>query len=218
LGYIKLENISTDFCLKDIKLSISNGEFVVVLGHSGAGKSTLLNILAGFTKHSGNLYLNGELINNVATQKRGIGYLHQGIHLFPNLSVYENIAFALKAKKVDKHNVAKEVQKITQMLQISHLLGRYPKNLSGGEKQRVGIARSIITKPKVLLLDEPLSSLDETTANDIRKELKALSDTLKLTVIYVTHNKLDAKVLADKIVYINKGEIYKIANKYEDYQ
>lgn len=211
MAYIQLQNISTSFCLRDINLSIKSGEFVVILGHSGAGKSTILNALAGFIEHGGEIYLDGKLLNHLPTQKRGIGYLHQAIHLFPNLSVYENIAFGLKAQNSDKKRVVQEVEKMAQMLQISHLLQRYPKNLSGGEKQRVGIARSIITKPKVLLLDEPLSSLDELTAQDIRKELKSLAISLKLTVIYVTHNLIDAKELASKTVYIDRGSIKKIA-------
>ncbi len=207
MGYIKLQNIFTDFCLQNINLNIKNGDFVVIQGHSGAGKSTVLNALAGFVEYEGDIYLDGKCLNDVPIQKRGVGYLHQAIHLFPNLSVFENISFGLKAQKTGKKIVVKEVNSIMQRLQISHLLQRYPKNLSGGEKQRVGIARSIITKPKVLLLDEPLSSLDEVTARGIRKELKSLAKAYNLTVIYVTHNLVDAEELADKIVYINKGKI-----------
>ena len=216
MGAIRLENISTEFCLKSVNLEIDDGEFVVILGRSGAGKSTILNILAGFLQHSGNLYLDGKLINHVPTQKRGIGYLHQAIHLFPNLSVYENIAFGLKVQNFPKEEISKEIEKMANMLQISHLLQRYPKNLSGGEKQRVGIARSIVTKPKVLLLDEPLSSLDDATAKEIRKELKSLAAIFKLTVVYVTHDLEDAKELASKIIYIENGKIQKITKNEVD--
>lgn len=213
MEYLKLENICTDFCLKNINLSIDEGEFVVIFGHSGAGKSTILNILAGFIEHKGYLYLKGKLINKTPTQKREIGYLDQSIHLFPHLNVFENIAFGLRARGMNPKDIKRSVKEIAHMTMIDHLLDRYPKTLSGGEKQRVGLARSIITKPKVLLLDEPLSSLDETTAGTIRKELKKLHRALGLTVVYVTHNILDAEVLATKIVILEKGEIIKIYDK-----
>jgi len=207
MEYIKLENINTEHSLKDVNLSIGKGEFTVIMGESGAGKSTILNVLAGFIKHEGNLYMQGELLNDIPTQKREIGYLHQAIHLFPNLNVFENIAFGLKAQGADKESIQEKVSKVMDMLKISHLVHRYPKNLSGGEKQRVGIARAIIMQPKVLLLDEPLSSLDPKTAESIRAELKSLHRKLQLTIVYVTHNALDMDVLADKVVIIEQGKI-----------
>jgi ABC-type sugar transport system ATPase subunit len=215
MGYIKLENINTDFCLRNIDLSITKGEFTVIIGHSGAGKSTILNIIAGFVEHGGKLYMDEKLLNHIPTQKREIGYLHQSINLFPNLNIFENIAFGLKAQGVQKNRIDEKVRKMMGMLQIEHLANRYPKNLSGGEKQRVGIARAIITQPKVLLLDEPLSSLDPKTAENIRTELKLLHKKLQLTVVYVTHNIVDAKVLADRIIVLEEGKIVeqKLAKK-----
>jgi ABC-type sulfate/molybdate transport systems ATPase subunit len=136
-----------------------------------------------------------------------MGYLHQDIHLFPNLNVFDNIAFGLRAKKYHKENIHSEVNQMLQMLKISHLATRYPKNLSGGERQRVGIARAIITKPKLLLLDEPLSSLDSKTAEEIRNELKMLHQKLELTIVYVTHNIMDTQMLAQKVVAIENGRI-----------
>jgi len=207
MGYIKLENINTEYCLNEVNLSIRKGEFTVIMGQSGAGKSTILNVLAGFIKHEGNLYMDEKLLNNVPTQKREIGYLHQAIHLFPNLNVFENIAFGLKTQGVQKNSIDEKVRKMMGMVQIEHLANRYPKNLSGGEKQRVGIARAIITQPKVLLLDEPLSSLDPKTAESIRGELKSLHEKLQLTIVYVTHNALDMDVLADKVIILEQGKI-----------
>ncbi|MBD3797876.1 MAG: ATP-binding cassette domain-containing protein [Campylobacterales bacterium] len=207
MEYIKLENINTGYCLKDVNLSIKKGEFTVIIGHSGAGKSTILNILAGFIEHEGNLYMEGKLLNNIPTQKREIGYLHQAIHLFPNLNVFENIAFGLKAQGAHKNSINEKVSKMMDMLQIKYLAHRYPKNLSGGERQRVGIARAMITQPKVLLLDEPLSSLDPKIAESIREELKLLHKKLQLTIVYVTHNLLDTDVLADKVIVLEEGKI-----------
>lgn len=207
MATITLHHIATPYALKEIDLTIHNGEFMVVLGHSGAGKSTLLNILAGFVQHSGDLFFDEICMNHMATEKRAIGYLHQDIHLFPHLNVFENIAFGLRVKGLRQDVIMQKVSEMTQMLHIAHLEERYPKNLSGGEKQRVGIARSIITQPAILLLDEPLSSLDELTAQGIREELKALQKALQLSVVYVTHNKLDALFLADRVVILKQGRI-----------
>lgn len=210
MSYLRLEHVSTPFCLKDINLEFEKGEFSVIIGASGAGKSTILNTIAGFISHDGSVFIENRLLNKIPTQKRDIGYLPQAIYLFPNLSVYENIAFGLRAKRVKEKEIDKRVYKMMEMLKISHLKDRYPKTLSGGEKQRVGLARSIILQPKVLLLDEPLSSLDQDTASIIRKELKNLHKELNLTVIYVTHNLIDVNELAQKVVHIESGQIKKV--------
>ncbi|ACZ12728.1 ABC transporter ATP-binding protein [Sulfurospirillum deleyianum] len=215
MATIRMQNISTSYCLKDINITIHDGEFMVILGHSGAGKSTLLNILAGFVGHSGDLYFDEKRMNQIVTQKREISYLHQAIHLFPHLDVFENIAFGLRVKGMSKGSLEKKVSEIMGTLHISHLKNRYPKNLSGGEKQRVGLARAIVTQPKILLLDEPLSSLDEATAHEIRTELKILQQKLHLSIIYVTHTIIDAKVLAHRVIGLNKGRIEYIGTPQE---
>lgn len=214
MAAIRLKNICTPHCLKDINIDIEAGELVVILGYTGAGKSTLLNVIAGLTEYSGEVYFNQKSMNNIRTENRNVGYLFQDIYLFPNLNVYENIAFGLKANGYSANLICEKVTQTLDMLRITHLKDRYPKYLSGGEKQRVGLARSIIMEPKVLLLDEPLSSLDPSTADAIRNEIKTLQKRLDLTMIYVTHNYYEAQELADKIVVLSEGELEQIGPPY----
>lgn len=207
MTHISLKNITTQFCLKNVNLNINEGEILAVIGFSGAGKTTLLNVIAGLTEYSGDVYFNQHNMNNMRTERRNVGYLFQDIYLFPHLDVFDNIAFGLHAGGYPQDEIEKKVDVILDLLNISHLKRRYSKELSGGEKQRIGLARSIIMEPKILLLDEPLSSLDPSTAKIIRKELKELQSRLNLTMLYVTHNFAEAKELADRIVVIVDGQI-----------
>lgn len=204
---IILKNISTPYCLKNINLNIQKGEFLVILGQSGAGKSTLLNVIAGLTNYEGEVYIGGQKVDNIPPQKRGIGYLLQDIHLFPHLTVYQNISFPLEIRKYKKAEIKEKALAIMQLLQIEKLKDRYPRNLSGGEKRRAGLARCLVIQPEILLLDEPLSSLDPVTALNIQNELKILHQKLNLTTVYVTHNLQEAGFLADKVGIISEGKL-----------
>lgn len=214
MSFLELKNISTSFCLKDVNLSVEKGEFLAIFGHSGAGKSTLLNILAGFIEHEGEVYLDGVLLNKLPTEKRGIGYLHQEIYLFPNMTVFENIAFGLKSKRID-FNLKDKVHEISKLVKVEHLLERYPKYLSGGEKQRVGLARTLVTSPKVLLLDEPLSSLDINVRSILQYEIRQIHEKLGLTTIIVSHDIDEVLKLADRIALLEAGRILRVGNPKE---
>lgn len=207
MSNISLRNISTPHCLNNVNLDIDTGELVIVLGYTGAGKSTLLNVIAGLTEYSGEVYFDHKNMNDVRTEKRNVGYLLQDIYLFPHLTTYENVAFGLRAGGCSADRIREKVEETLDMLRITHLKDRYPKDLSGGEKQRIGLARSIIMEPGILLLDEPLSSLDPSTANNIRNELKMLQKRLNLTMLYVTHDYAEAQELADRIIVVSEGQI-----------
>ncbi|MBN2654202.1 MAG: ABC transporter ATP-binding protein [Nitrospirae bacterium] len=204
---IRLQNVSTAYCLNNINLDVRSGEFLVMLGSTGAGKSTLLNVISGLDQYTGDIYFNNQNINSIPASKRGAGYLMQEIFLFPHMTIFENVTFGLRALSMPRQLVAEKTQDILDMLRISHLKNRYPKNLSGGEKQRAGLARSLVTEPTILLLDEPLSSLDSTTADQIHNELLRLHKRLNLTILYVTHNLMEARKLADRIVVISGGRV-----------
>lgn len=207
MSTIRLQNISTPHCLKNVNLDIEAGELVIVLGFTGAGKSTLLNVIAGLTEYTGDVYINQQNMNNIPTERRNVGYLLQDIYLFPHCNTFDNVAFGLRASGYTCDRIRDKVEETLDLLHIEHLKNRYPKDLSGGEKQRIGLARSIIMEPKILLLDEPLASLDPSTANSIRQELKILQNRLKLTMLYVTHDFAEARELADRIIVIAEGQI-----------
>jgi ABC-type sugar transport system ATPase subunit len=207
MSFISLRNISTPYCLKNVNLDVEAGVLMAVLGFTGAGKSTLLNVIAGLIEYGGDVYFDKYNMNHIPTEKRNVGYLLQDIYLFPHFNVFENVAFGLRAGGCPADGIKDKVEKILELLHIAHLKKRFPKDLSGGEKQRVGLARSIIMEPKILLLDEPLSSLDPATAKNIRKELKILQKSLDLTMLYVTHDFAEARELADRIVVLAEGQI-----------
>lgn len=207
MTFICLRNVSTPYSLTNVNLDIEEGELIVLLGFTGAGKSTLLNVVAGLTEYQGEVYFNQQNMSGIPTERRDIGYLLQDIYLFPHLNTTDNIAFGLRAVSCPAHKMTEKVEAILDLLHISHLRKRYPKDLSGGEKQRVGLARSLVMEPKILLLDEPLASLDPATARNIRKEFKALHSRLKLTTLYVTHDFNEARELADRIVVVINGEL-----------
>lgn len=212
MALLSLQNISTPYCLKNINFEIEAGELMVFLGFTGAGKSTLLNVVAGLTEYQGEVYINQKNMNHVPTEKRDIGYLLQNIYLFPHLDTFNNIAFGLRATSCPPDKISNKVQAISDLLHITHLQKRYPKDLSGGEKRRVGLARSLVMEPEILLLDEPLSSLDPSTANSIRKEFKVLHKRLNLTTLYVTHDFDEARELADRIAVIMEGELKQLGS------
>ena len=211
---IELKNISKYIC-RGVNLGIFDKELLVLLGPNGAGKTTLLNVIAGFINYNGSVLFDSSLVDKVPASKRGIGYLFQDLVLFPHLDVAANIAYGLRAAKQPQRQVEARVNELLHMMKIKHLSSRYPKHLSGGEKQRVALARALALSPKVLLLDEPLSSLDVQTAKYLRTELKQLQRRLGVTTVYVTHDLTEAEEMADRIAIIEGGCIEQVGRPEE---
>ncbi len=211
---VVLKNIFNYAC-HGISLEILPGELLVVLGPNGAGKSTLLNVIAGLCEYEGSVYIDGVNVNKLPPQKREVGYLMQDPLLFPHMKVEANIAYGMKSQGWRAPDIGGRVLEVADLLRIKHLLDRYPRQLSGGEKQRVALARCLAPLPKILLLDEPLSALDRLTSRHLRSELKRIQRELGITTIYVTHRLSEAEHLADSIAIIING---KVAQKgsYED--
>ncbi len=209
---IKLENLTIQYdespVINNLNTQFKGGTFNILLGKSGAGKSTILKAILGIAKvHSGKILFDGEIMNTVPSGKRNIGYVPQDQILFPNLSVWDNIAFGLKIKKTPKEQIRTRVMNVAKLLNAEDLLDRDPENLSGGEKQRVALARALIINPSILLLDEPLSSLDTGERMRLALSLKKVQKKLQLTVIYVTHSAIEAELLGDEIFVLEHGDI-----------
>ncbi|SDF87152.1 iron(III) transport system ATP-binding protein [Paenibacillus sp. cl6col] len=207
---LKLQHISKQFdgkmVLQDISLEIGSGEIVSLLGPSGSGKTTLLNIILGLTKlDHGSIMYNGLDMTHVSMKKRGFNIVFQDYALFPNLNAYENIIYGLRNKKGSVSE--REVQDYIDFLELKPHLNKRISELSGGQKQRVALARTLVTKPKILLLDEPLSALDGVIKESIKQRIQSIAREFKLTTIIVTHDPEEALTLSDKILIINQGTI-----------
>ncbi len=203
----------------DINLDIEDGEFVVLVGPSGCGKSTTLRMIAGLEEiSSGELYIEDRLVNKVEPVDRDIAMVFQNYALYPHFSVYENMAFALKIKRMNKREIDKKIHETAKVLELEELLNRKPKELSGGQRQRVALGRAIVREPKVFLMDEPLSNLDAKLRVSMRSEIIKLHQRLKTTFIYVTHDQIEAMTMGNKIVVMNKGEIQQIADPVTIYE
>lgn len=223
MSYITIKNIEKYFgknkILDNININIEKGEFVSLLGPSGCGKTTLLRIISGLeSKNSGEIYVEDKDISKVSPAKRNIGIVFQNYVLFPNLTVYENIAYGLVNKKIEKEEIEKRVNDILDKIDLKHIKHKYPRQLSGGQQQRVALARAVVLSPKILLLDEPLSALDAKVREALRKEIKALQKDLEITTIMVTHDQEEALTMSDKIVVMNQGEIMQIGSPEEVYK
>ncbi|WP_283571595.1 ABC transporter ATP-binding protein [Streptococcus agalactiae] len=211
---IAFKNVSKVFedsntvVLKDINFELEEGKFYTLLGASGSGKSTILNIIAGLLEAStGDIYLDGKRINDVPTNKRDVHTVFQNYALFPHMTVFENVAFPLKLKKMDKKEIQKRVQETLKMVRLGGFEKRAIQKLSGGQRQRVAIARAIINQPKVVLLDEPLSALDLKLRTEMQYELRELQQRLGITFVFVTHDQEEALAMSDWIFVMNEGEI-----------
>ncbi|MFD3054344.1 ABC transporter ATP-binding protein, partial [Streptococcus agalactiae] len=203
---IAFKNVSKVFedsntvVLKDINFELEEGKFYTLLGASGSGKSTILNIIAGLLEAStGDIYLDGKRINDVPTNKRDVHTVFQNYALFPHMTVFENVAFPLKLKKMDKKEIQKRVQETLKMVRLEGFEKRAIQKLSGGQRQRVAIARAIINQPKVVLLDEPLSALDLKLRTEMQYELRELQQRLGITFVFVTHDQEEALAMSDWI-------------------
>jgi len=222
MAVIEFENIRKSFgpleVIKGINVRIEHNEFAVFVGPSGCGKSTILRMLAGLeTPTSGEIKIDGEVVNDRRPVERGISMVFQSYALYPHMTVFQNMAFGLKQVKTPKREIEERVSEAAELLQIGELLGRRPKELSGGQRQRVAIGRSIVRKPKVFLFDEPLSNLDAALRGQMRVELGALHERLGATMIYVTHDQVEAMTLADRIVVFRDGETEQIGTPREVY-
>jgi len=216
---IRIENISKDlgeFFLRNVTLDINEGEYFVILGPTGAGKTILLEIIAGiYRPDSGRILLSDSDITDIPPRERNIGMVYQDYILFPFLTVEENIGFGLKSRKIEKDEIKRKVDELADLLGISHLSHRYPATLSGGEQQKIAIARAIAIEPPILLLDEPLSALDSRTRDYLREELKRVKEEFGITMVHVTHDQTEAMVLADRIAVMMKGRIMQVGTPYE---
>jgi multiple sugar transport system ATP-binding protein len=205
--------------LEGINLEIADGEFVVFIGPSGCGKSTLLRLIAGLDEVSGGeIFIDGRIVNDIAPAHRGVAMVFQSYALYPHMTAYENMSFGLRLAKLDAREIEAEVRLAARKLHISHLLDKKPKVLSGGQKQRVAIGRAIVRKPKVFLFDEPLSNLDAALRTSMRYELARLHQELKTTMIYVTHDQIEAMTLAKRIVVLSAGRIEQVGAPMELYR
>ncbi len=201
------------FQLKDINLEIKKGEYFVILGPTGSGKSCILRCIAGVYKiDSGALWIDNVFSNHLPIEERNVGYLFQDCSLFPHLNVYKNITFGLKIKKMPESDMEEKVSEICELLDISALLQRPVHNLSGGEKQRVSLARAMVCEPKAILLDEPLTSVDRGTAERLMVVIKRIHERTRQTIIHVSHNQEEAAVLADRICVLRDGSIVQIGS------
>lgn len=219
---VKLENFSKSYgnkeIIKNLNLDVYEGEFLTLLGSSGCGKTTILRSISGLDyPTSGKIYLDGVDVTDLEPQKREVNTIFQNYALFPLMTIEENIAFGLKMKKVPKDEIAKRVKKMIELVHLEGYEKRKPKELSGGEQQRVSIVRGLINNPKVLLLDEPLSALDLKLRKKMQIELKHLQKKLGITFIYVTHDQDEALSMSDRIVVLNKGKIEQIGTPVEIY-
>lgn len=220
---VKIENVNKKYgdnhVVKNLNLNIRKGEFLTMLGPSGCGKTTTLRMVAGFENPTdGNIFVEGEEVQNTEPYHREVNTVFQSYALFPHMTVFDNIAFGLKVKKVDKNEIKKKVLHMLELVQLSGYENRKPNQLSGGQKQRVAIARALINSPKVLLLDEPLGALDLKLRKQMQFELKRLQRKLGITFIYVTHDQEEALTMSDRIAIMYGGNLEQIGTPKEIYE
>ena len=206
---VELQNIRNFVC-QGTNLEVHPGELLVLLGPNGAGKTTLLNVIAGLVPYEGSVRFDGDAVDAVPAKDRQVGYVFQDLVLFPHLDVRANVGYGLRAGDRSGHAIDARVNELLGLLSISHLAARYPAKLSGGEKQRVALARALAPHPRILLLDEPFSSLDSQTSSFLRTELKLLQRNLGTTTVFVTHDLAGAEEIADRVAVIQDGLVEQI--------
>ena len=225
MATVVLRNLSkkysdTEFAVKNVNLEVPDKEFLVLVGPSGCGKSTTLRMVAGLEEISeGEILIDNQVVNDVPAKNRDIAMVFQNYALYPHMSVYENLAFGLKLRKYPKKEIEKRVAEAAEILGLTkEMIQRKPKELSGGERQRVAVGRAIVRKPKVFLFDEPLSNLDAKLRVQMRMELQKLHNRLQCTMIYVTHDQVEALTLGDRIVVMKKATIQQVADPVNLYE
>lgn len=221
--YLSIEKLVLFFGEKQIldieSISIERGELVTLLGPSGCGKSTLLRCITGLEQpKAGSIMLDGEAIQGKPTKERNIGFVFQDYALFPTMSVFENVAFGLKVKKLSKAEINERVFKILDLVDMTEFAGKNVQRLSGGQKQRVALARSLVTEPKVLLLDEPLSALDARIRKQLQRDLRRIQQELQMTMIFVTHDQEEAMRISDRVFVLDSGKVVQNSSAEELYQ
>ena len=223
MGAIKISGVGKIYpngtrALEDVNIEINDGEFVVLVGPSGCGKTTLLRMVAGLEDITeGEIFIGDKIVNEVAPKDRDIAMVFQNYALYPHMSVYDNMAFSLKLRKLPKEEIDKKVKDAARTLEISELLERKPKALSGGQRQRVAMGRAIVRSPEAFLMDEPLSNLDAKLRVQMRAELGQLHTQLETTTLYVTHDQVEAMTMGDRVAVIRKGELQQIDTPREIY-
>ena len=208
---VHIENVTKkweDFSIRNVELKVAEGEYFVVLGPTGAGKTLLLELIAGFHRpDSGRIWIDDMDVTFLPPEKRGVGFVPQEYMLFPHMTVFENVEFGLKVRKIPKAERERRVEQTLEFMGLSHLRDRLPMTLSGGEQQKTALARALVIKPKILLLDEPLSALDTNMRKKMQNELKKLHEELKVTTIHVTHDQIEAFILANRLAVMKNGTI-----------
>ena len=223
MGAIQINSVGKIYpngtrALEDVNIEINDGEFVVLVGPSGCGKTTLLRMVAGLEDITeGEISIGEKIVNEVAPKDRDIAMVFQNYALYPHMSVYDNMAFSLKLRKLSKNEIDEKVKEAAKILEIDELLERKPKALSGGQRQRVAMGRAIVRNPEAFLMDEPLSNLDAKLRVQMRLEIKKLQTQLKTTSLYVTHDQVEAMTLADRMIVMNEGNVEHIGTPLEVY-
>ena len=222
MSSLKIENLTKKYgnvnALDNFSLEVNSGEFMVLLGPSGCGKTTVVRCIAGLAKPSnGQIYIRNQLVNRLPPKDRDVAMVFQNYALYPHMNVYENIAFPLKMRKIPKQEIKDKVRNIAQLLGIENLLNRKPKELSGGQMQRVALGRALVREPKIFLMDEPLSNLDAKLRTYMRTEIKKLQRKIGITTLYITHDQIEAMSMADKIAVMNSGLVQQIGTAEEIY-
>ncbi len=218
MAQVSLQNVNKIYpgnvqAVFNVNLSIEKKEFIVLVGPSGCGKTTILRMIAGLEEIStGKIYIGDKLVNDVPPKDRDIAMVFQNYALYPHMTVFENMAFALRLRKYPKDEIMTRVNEAAEILGIKHLLQRKPKELSGGQRQRVAVGRAIVRKPLVFLFDEPLSNLDAKLRVQMRTEIKKLHQRLQATIVYVTHDQVEAMTMGDRIVVVKDGNIQQVAD------
>lgn len=204
--------------LENFSLEIDSGEFMVLLGPSGCGKTTVLRCIAGLTDiSSGEIYIGDELVNKLPPKDRDVAMVFQNYSLYPHMNVYDNIAFPLKMRKTDKNQINDRVQEIASLLNINNLLKRRPKEISGGQMQRVALGRALVREPKIFLMDEPLSNLDAKLRTEMRIEIKKLQKKVAITTLYITHDQAEAMSMADNVAIMEAGKMLQLGSPQKVY-